>query len=68
MPAYRRRLQAHDIAQSISRKGNCLDTRPIESFFAVLKSEFFHPNRLDSIQSMKHGIRNGREIAINCAW
>ena len=56
MPAYQRRLQARDIAQSMSRKGNCLDNAAMESFFAVLKSEFFHPNRFDSIQSLKDGI------------
>ena len=56
MPAYRRRLQARGIAQSMSRKGNCLDNAAMESFFAVLKSEFFHPNRFNSIQSLKDGI------------
>lgn len=56
MPAYQRRLQARNIAESMSRKGNCLDNAAMESFFAVLKSEFFHPNRFDSIQSLKDGI------------
>lgn len=56
MPAWRRRLQAHNIEQSMSRKGNCLDNAAIESFFAVLKSEFFHPNRFDSIKSLQDGI------------
>jgi putative transposase len=56
MPAYQRRLKARDVAQSMSRKGNCLDNAAMESFFAVLKSEFFHPNRFDSIQSLKDGI------------
>ena len=55
MPTYQRRLQARDIAQSMSRKVNCLDNAAIESFFAVLKSEFFHPNRFDSIHSLEDG-------------
>ncbi|ASY69090.1 Mobile element protein [Sinorhizobium fredii CCBAU 83666] len=56
MPAYQRLLQTRDIAQSMSRKGNCLDNAAMESFFAVLKSEFFHPNQFDSIQTLKDGI------------
>jgi putative transposase len=40
----------------MSRKGNCLDNAAMESFFAVLKSELFHPNTFDSPQSLKDGI------------
>jgi len=58
MPAYRSRLQKRGIDQSMSRKGNCLDNAAMESFFAVLKSEFFHPNRFESIQSLKDGIKD----------
>jgi putative transposase len=41
----------------MSRKGNCLDNAAMERFFAVLKSEFFHPNRFDSPQSLQAGIK-----------
>lgn len=34
---YRRILKMHGITQSMSRKGNCLDNAPIESFFGHLK-------------------------------
>lgn len=37
--AYRARLQAHRITCSMSRKGDCWDNAPIESFFATLKGE-----------------------------
>lgn len=56
MPAWQRRLQARNIDQSMSRKGNCLDNAAMESFFAVLKSELFHPNDFDSVESLKHAI------------
>jgi putative transposase len=56
MPAYQRRLQAQGIAQSMSRKGNCLDNAAMESFFAILKSEFFHLAKFASIQSLQAGI------------
>lgn len=58
MPAYRRLLQTRGIVQSMSRKGNCLDNAAMESFFATLKSELFHPNRFESIQSLKDGIKD----------
>jgi putative transposase len=58
MPAYRRLLQTRDIVQSMSRKGNCLDNAAMESFFATLKSEFFHPNRFKTVQSLKNGIED----------
>nr|WP_280949787.1 IS3 family transposase [Rhizobium miluonense] len=56
MLPYQRLLQKRGIAQSMSRKGNCLDNAAIESFFATLKSEFFYPNRFESIQSLNDGI------------
>jgi putative transposase len=42
MPAYQRTLASRQLEQSMSRKGNCLDNAAMESFFAVLKTEFFH--------------------------
>jgi putative transposase len=58
MPAYQRMLQEHDLVQNMSRKGKCLDNAAIESFFAVLKSELFHPNKLDSCQNLKEVIKH----------
>jgi putative transposase len=56
MPAYQRRLQTQGVVQSMSRKGNCLDNAAMESFFAILKSEFFHPTKFASVQSLQSGI------------
>ena len=46
---YRDILQAAAIVQSMSRKGNCWDNAPMESFFGTLKTELVHhgeyPNR-----------------------
>lgn len=56
MPAYRRQLQEHQIVQSMSRKGNCLDNAAMESFFAVLKSEYFYLNRFDSVEQLRDGL------------
>jgi len=42
---YRKALKRHSIEQSMSRKGNCLDNAPMESFFASLKKEHVHHAR-----------------------
>lgn len=38
-PLYRETLKRYGVKQSMSRKGNCLDNAPIESFFGHLKDE-----------------------------
>lgn len=35
--SYRRKLKKNGVTQSMSRKGNCIDNAPIESFFGHLK-------------------------------
>jgi putative transposase len=42
---YREVLERHGIRQSMSRRGNCLDNAPMESFFASLKREQVHRKR-----------------------
>ena len=39
---YRRRLEQERITCSMSRRGNCWDNAPMESFFASLKKELVH--------------------------
>ena len=39
---YRDILQTAAIIQSMSRKGNCWDNAPMESFFGTLKTELVH--------------------------
>jgi putative transposase len=41
----------------MSRKGNCLDNAAMESFFAVLKTEFFHPTKFGSVDELKSGLK-----------
>lgn len=56
MPAYQEMLQERQMVQSMSRKGNCLDNAVMESFFAVLKSEFFYLNKFASIEELQTGL------------
>ncbi len=56
MQAYRGRLEAHGILQSMSRKGNCLDNAPMENFFSIIKQEIYHGNTYHSFESLKRAI------------
>lgn len=38
-PAYQQKVQLLGLVQSMSRKGNCIDNAPIESFFGHFKDE-----------------------------
>ena len=48
--AYRQSLESHNIIQSMSRKGNCLDNAMMENFFGIMKSELLYPNKYTSVQ------------------
>ncbi|KFI05506.1 hypothetical protein JN27_20695 [Massilia sp. BSC265] len=56
MPAYQRQLRERQLVQSMSRKGNCLDNAAMESFFAVLKSEFFYLNKFSTVDELRDGL------------
>ena len=53
---YRGAAAGHGVAQSFSRKGNCWDNAPMESFFASLKKELIYresfATRLDAGRSI----------------
>ncbi|KGI85366.1 hypothetical protein JY98_03610 [Exiguobacterium mexicanum] len=51
--AFTTKLREHDITQSMSRKGNCLDNAAIESFFAVLKSELLYLRKFEDMAHFK---------------
>lgn len=55
-PRYQAALAQRGIRQSMSRKGNCLDNAAMESFFGVLKSEFFYLKRFKSVEELKAGL------------
>jgi putative transposase len=57
MPVYQRVLRQNGLEQSMSRKGNCLDNAAMESFFAVLKTEFFYLNKFSSVDELQKGLK-----------
>ncbi|WP_170999138.1 IS3 family transposase [Veillonella tobetsuensis] len=58
MKAYQHNLKVHNIFQSMSRKGNCLDNSPMENFFAILKQEMYYDNTFQSYDELKMAIEN----------
>jgi len=53
MKKYQRKLKAHGITQSMSRKGTCLDNAVMENFFGILKTELLY---IQEFNSMEHFI------------
>ena len=62
---YRRVLERHGIKQSRSRRGNCLDNAPMESFFASLKKEHVHRVSYPTREAAKAAVFDYIEIFYN---
>jgi transposase InsO family protein len=56
MPVFQELLTQRGLQQSMSRKGNCYDNASIESFFAVLKTEYFHLQTFTGTDDLKAGV------------
>ncbi len=52
MKEYQKLLKEHNITQSMSRKGNCLDNSIIENFFGKLKIEMYYNETFSSINEL----------------
>jgi len=48
---YQRLLVEHNIKQSMSRKGNCMDNGAMENFFGRLKVEMFYGEKFESVNA-----------------
>jgi putative transposase len=62
---YRRVLERHAIRQSMSRRGNCLDKAPMESFFASLKKEHVHRARFHTRAEARAAVFEYVEVFYN---
>ncbi len=62
---YRTLLRLHGIEASMSRKGNCLDNAPMESFFGSLKTELVHRTRFGTRVEAKAALFEYIEIFYN---
>jgi transposase InsO family protein len=62
---FTKKLAPHNITQSMSRKGNCWDNAPAESFFKTLKYELDMPDRYASYRQARAAIFEFIEIWYN---
>lgn len=70
-PEYQETLANLKITPSMSRKGNCLDNAPIESFFSILKREKLNRQPIKDIEDLKRIVStyvkwfNNKRISMN---
>lgn len=62
---YRAMLARHGIIQSMSRKGDCLDNAPMESFFGSLKNELVHRTSFPSREAARRALFEYVEVFYN---
>lgn len=62
---YQRLLTKHGITCSMSRKGNCWDKAPMESFFATLKKELVHHEEYETRAAARHSLFEYIEVFYN---
>jgi putative transposase len=62
---YQRLLQEHGITCSMSRKGNCYDNAPMESFFATLKKELVHHEKYQTRAEARQSLFEYIEVFYN---
>lgn len=53
---YQNLLKKHAVTCSMSRKGNCWDNAPMESFFATLKKELVHHERYETRNAARQSL------------
>lgn len=62
---YQNQLRENGFVCSMSRKGNCWDNAPMESFFATLKKELIHHERYETRQAVRRSLFEYIEIFYN---
>jgi putative transposase len=63
--AYQDQLRRLGLTPSMSRKGNCYDNAPMESFWGTLKNELVHHRRYESREQARREITEYIEIFYN---
>ncbi|MFC2947520.1 transposase, partial [Virgibacillus sediminis] len=51
-------LKEHNVFQSMSRKGNCIDNSPMENFFGLMKQEMYYGESLRTYEDLKRDIES----------
>ena len=63
--AYQKLLRQFGMQASMSRKGNCWDNAPMESFWGALKTELVHHRRFSTREQAQREITEYIEISYN---
>ena len=63
--AYRSELAKHGIECSMSRRGNCWDNAPMESFFSTLKRELAHRSHWQTQEQARQDVFDYIEVFYN---
>ena len=62
---YQTLLRKHGLTCSMSRKGNCWDNAPMESFFATLKKELIHQEQYATREAARRSVFEYIEVFYN---
>jgi transposase InsO family protein len=62
---YQDQLRQLGMIPSMSRKGNCYDNAPMESFWGTLKTELVHHRRYDTREQARREITEYIEVFYN---
>lgn len=62
---FRDEIKKHGFVQSMSRKGNCYDNAPAESFFSTLKREFTNHKRFKNLDEARSSLFEYIEVFYN---
>jgi putative transposase len=62
---YQQQLARRGVVASMSRKGNCYDNAPVESFFSSLKNELVHHRRFQHHAEARYAIAEYIEVFYN---
>jgi putative transposase len=65
---YQALLEGHGMRVSMSRKGNCYDNAPVESFFGTLKTELVHHRRYQTRAAAAREIAEYIDLFYNRQW
>jgi transposase InsO family protein len=53
---FKKKLDDAGMIQSMSRVSRCIDNGPMESFWGMMKSEMYHPNRFHTYEELEAAI------------
>ncbi|WP_026399791.1 IS3 family transposase [Acholeplasma equifetale] len=56
--AFKKLLDKHNIVQSMSRVGKCIDNGPIENLWGIIKSEMYYLETFDSSEKLTKAIKD----------